>query len=131
MQLHFRPLLALALALLLGSHAVLAQGRPATPKAAAALRSQPETSAEELSAELFYEILVGEMAAGQGDMVNAMALMLEAARQSGGEQLYRRATELGLQSRSGRPHCRPRRNGSTPSPSRATPTAMCCNCCWH
>ena len=103
MQLHFRPLhLPLALALLLGSHAVLAQGRPATPKAAAApSAAQPETSAEELSAELFYEILVGEMAAGQGDMVNAMALMLEAARQSGSEQLYRRATELGLQSRSG------------------------------
>lgn len=102
MQLHFRPLhLPLALALLLGSHTVLAQSRQAPPKAAAPSTASAETSAEELSAELFYEILVGEMAAGQGDMVNAMALMLEAARQSGSEQLYRRATELGLQSRSG------------------------------
>ncbi|MEG0151400.1 MAG: hypothetical protein RR701_18695, partial [Comamonas sp.] len=87
--------------MLLGSHTVLAQSRQAPPKAAASSTASAETSAEELSAELFYEILVGEMAAGQGDMVNAMALMLEAARQSGSEQLYRRATELGLQSRSG------------------------------
>lgn len=102
MQLHFRPLhLPLALALLLGSHSVLAQSRQAPAKAAAPSTASAEDRAEELSAELFYEILVGEMAAGQGDMANAMALMLEAARQSGSEQLYRRATELGLQSRSG------------------------------
>lgn len=102
MQLHFRPLhLPLALALLLGSHSVLAQSQQAPAKAAAPSTASAENRAEELSAELFYEILVGEMAAGQGDMANAMALMLEAARQSGSEQLYRRATELGLQSRSG------------------------------
>lgn len=104
MQLHFRPLhLPLALALLLGSHTVLAQPKPSAPHAAASKASSvtPERSPEELSAELFYEILVGEMAASQGDMVNGTALMLEAARQSGSEQLYRRATELGLQSRSG------------------------------
>lgn len=102
MQLHFRPLhLPLALALLLGSHSVLAQSRQAPAKAAVPSTASAEDRAEELSAELFYEILVGEMAAGQGDMANAMALMLEAARQSGSEQLYRRATELGLQSRSG------------------------------
>lgn len=104
MQLHFRPLhLPLALALLLGSHSVLAQPKPAAPHAAASKASSatPERSPEELSAELFYEILVGEMAASQGDTVNGSALMLEAARQSSNEQLYRRATELGLQSRSG------------------------------
>ena len=71
----------------------------AKPHAAPA--ADPVSTQEALTAELFYEILVGEMAAGQGDMTNAMALMLEAARQSGSEQLYRRATELGLQSRSG------------------------------
>lgn len=104
MPLHFRPLhLPLALALLLGSHTVLAQKSAVPPKAAAvsATSATQESDAESLSAELFYEILVGEMAASQGDMANGMALMLEAARQSGTEQLYRRATELGLQSRSG------------------------------
>lgn len=103
MQLHFRPRhLPLACALLLGAPFALAQ----TPPVAAHTPSSNEKAAdavdaqEALSAELFYEILVGEMAAGQGDLANATALMQEAARQSGSEQLYRRATELGLQSRS-------------------------------
>lgn len=97
MQLHFRPQhLPLACALLLGAPLAFSQAKPHAAPAA-----DPVSTQEALTAELFYEILVGEMAAGQGDMTNAMALMLEAARQSGSEQLYRRATELGLQSRSG------------------------------
>ena len=54
-----------------------------------------------MSAELFYEILLAEMAGGQGDLSSAHQLMLEAARSAQSEQLFRRATELGLQSRSG------------------------------
>ena len=53
-----------------------------------------------LSAELFYEILVGEMAARDGALVDAQALMMEAARSSNSEKLYRRATDLAVQSRS-------------------------------
>ncbi|MDR0213678.1 MAG: tetratricopeptide repeat protein [Comamonas sp.] len=54
-----------------------------------------------MSAELFYEILVGEMAAQEGALTDAQALMMEAARNSDNEKLYRRATELAVQSRSG------------------------------
>ncbi|MDR0227132.1 MAG: tetratricopeptide repeat protein [Burkholderiaceae bacterium] len=54
-----------------------------------------------LNAELFYEILVGELAASEGALGDAQAMMMEAARTSGSEQLYRRGTELALQSRSG------------------------------
>lgn len=54
-----------------------------------------------LNAELFYEILVGEIAATEGAFGDAQAMMMEAARTSGNEQLYRRGTELALQSRSG------------------------------
>ncbi len=54
-----------------------------------------------LNAELFYEILVGEIAASEGALGDAQAMMMEAARTSGSEQLYRRGTELALQSRSG------------------------------
>ena len=54
-----------------------------------------------MNAELFYELLVGEMSAAQGDMTNAVALLMEAARNSQSQQLYRRATEMALQSRSG------------------------------
>lgn len=104
MQLFFRPrLLSLACALLLGAPSVFAQGTPVAAHAAppSAPAPDPTDAQEALTAELFYEILVGEMAANQGDMANATALMLEAARQSGSETLYRRATELSLQSRSG------------------------------
>ncbi len=54
-----------------------------------------------LDAELFYDILVGELSTSQGDPGTGYALMLEAARRSGDAQLYRRATEIALQSRSG------------------------------
>lgn len=104
MQLSFRPRhLPLACALLLGAPSVFALETPVAAHAAAPQAKAPDpTDAQEaLTAELFYEILVGEMAANQGDMANATALMLEAARQSGSETLYRRATELSLQSRSG------------------------------
>ena len=54
-----------------------------------------------LNAELFYEILVGEMAADVGDPRGGQALLLNAARQSNSAQLYRRATDMALQMRSG------------------------------
>lgn len=42
-----------------------------------------------LDAELFYEILIGEMAASNGALMDAQALEMEAARTSGSEQLYK------------------------------------------
>lgn len=63
--------------------------------------AERENEQAALSAELFYEILVGELAAQEGALVDAQALMMEAARSSNNEKLYRRATELAVQSRSG------------------------------
>ena len=63
--------------------------------------AERENEQAALSAELFYEILVGEMAAQEGALTDAQALMMEAARSSNNEKLYRRATELAIQSRSG------------------------------
>lgn len=54
-----------------------------------------------LDAELFYDILLGELSLRSGDPGAAYALMLEAARRSGDEQLYRRAADIALQARSG------------------------------
>lgn len=54
-----------------------------------------------LDAELFYEIFLGELNLRTGDPGAAYALMLEAARRSGDEQLYRRAADIALQARSG------------------------------
>ena len=54
-----------------------------------------------LDAELFYEIFLGELSTRSGDPGAGFALMLEAARRSGDGQLYRRAADIALQSRSG------------------------------
>ena len=54
-----------------------------------------------LDAELFYEIFLGEVSARTGDPGAGYAFMLEAARRSGDGQLYQRAADIALQSRSG------------------------------
>ena len=68
----------------------------ATPSAAA---SPPGVSA--LDAELFFRLLVGELTARQGDAGAGYALMLDSARKTNDAQLYQRAVEIALQSRSG------------------------------
>ncbi len=54
-----------------------------------------------LDSELFYQLLVGEISAQNGDAPTAYALMLDAARKSASARLYERAVELALQARSG------------------------------
>ena len=69
---------------------------PATPTTAA---SPPTASA--LDAELFYRLLVGEISARQGDASAGFALILDSAHKTNSAQLYQRAVEVSLQSRSG------------------------------
>lgn len=57
--------------------------------------------ASSLSAGLMYELLLGELTLGEGNPQGASAYMLDAARRSGEEALFRRATEMAVQSRSG------------------------------
>ena len=54
-----------------------------------------------LDAELFYEVFLGELTARSGDPGAGYALLLEAARRSANGQLYQRAADIALQSRSG------------------------------
>ena len=54
-----------------------------------------------LDGELFYELLVGEITAQEGEPAAGFALMLDAARKTGDAQLYQRATDIALQARSG------------------------------
>lgn len=97
------PRLALVCGLVLSTLPAWAQDRlpQGLPSPLVATTLEDSASHEALNAELLFEVLVGEMSAMEGDMANATALMLEAARQSNNPQLYRRATELALQSRSG------------------------------
>ena len=61
----------------------------------------PERSVQKLDGPLLYELLVGEMSAAQGDAQTAVSLLLDAARQTQSEALYRRATDIALRARSG------------------------------
>ncbi len=72
---------------------------PAPPELVEPLPPQVDNETA-LTAALFYELLMSEMTTSNGDPATGYALMLDAARRSGDARLYRRATELALQSRS-------------------------------
>lgn len=54
-----------------------------------------------LDAALFYQLLIGEIQLRGGDLGSAYQLLLDAARRTRNEQLFRRATEVALQGRAG------------------------------
>lgn len=74
---------------------------PAAAAAAAKPAGDPEAQRSALTAELFYEILMGEMTARSGDPGSGYALVLDAARRLRDGKLFQRAVEIALQSRSG------------------------------
>lgn len=53
------------------------------------------------SAQIFYQLLVGEMSAANGDVGSAVSLLLDAARKTGNAQIFKRATDLALSTRAG------------------------------
>ncbi|MET0542191.1 MAG: tetratricopeptide repeat protein [Variovorax sp.] len=69
--------------------------------ATAPLEDPAEIRSSALTAELFFDVLVGELSARSGDTADALALMLEAARRTKDPLLYQRTVELALQTRSG------------------------------
>ena len=54
-----------------------------------------------LDSNLFYELLVGEITAQEGEPAVGFSLLLDAARKTSDVQLYQRATDIALQARSG------------------------------
>lgn len=101
--------------LVLSASAVWAQSAPtlpARPNSPASSAESPTTLQEARAAEvaaqpsaldspLFYQLLVGEITAQDGDAAAGFALMLDAARKTNNADLYQRATDIALQSRSG------------------------------
>ena len=55
----------------------------------------------DLNAPLFQELLIGEIEVREGDLGAGYQLMLDAARRTKDEQLFRRATDIALQARAG------------------------------
>jgi tetratricopeptide (TPR) repeat protein len=73
--------------------------RPRTVAAKPA--SEPAAQPSALTADLFYEILMGELTTRSGDPGSGYALVLDAARRLRDGKLFQRAVEIALQSRSG------------------------------
>lgn len=94
---------ALGALMLSGAAAVALAQAPSPPPAP----SSPDVPAEappaqsRMTARLMYELLIGEMLFRQGDPQNGAAFVQNAARRTGDEQLFRRAAQMAIQSRSG------------------------------
>ncbi|MES2481989.1 MAG: tetratricopeptide repeat protein [Pseudomonadota bacterium] len=73
----------------------------ATAPAAATDSASPVVSA--LSAELFYQLLLGELNARGADPGAGFSMVLDAARRTNDPALYQRAVEIALQNRAGEP----------------------------
>jgi len=89
---------ALALSLLLVGPLAWAQQQQAASAAsgdAAAVQRSP------MDAQLFYQVLMGEMQVRQGDLGMAYGILLDAARRTRDDQLFQRASDIALQARAG------------------------------
>ncbi len=92
---YYEPMSLLkSIAVLMLAGALGAQAQDADSSAAT-----PSNSA--LDGALFYQLLLGELTAQGGDPGTGYALLLDAARKTGDEPLYKRAVEIALQARSG------------------------------
>lgn len=75
--------------------------RSSVPAAASATKERAALTVSDMDAQLFYQLLVGEITAQEGEPGAGFSLILDAARKTNDAQLYQRATEIALQSRSG------------------------------
>jgi tetratricopeptide (TPR) repeat protein len=88
-------------ALWLASQLLLVPAMAQTAGPAATVPAQASATASALSGELFYQLLIGELTVQDGEPGAGFALILDAARKTNDAELYQRATEIALQSRSG------------------------------
>jgi tetratricopeptide (TPR) repeat protein len=79
----------------------LSQTAPSMPAGTTASMATATPPASALDAELFYRLLLGEITTREGDAGAGYALILDSARKTKDPQLYQRAVEIALQSRSG------------------------------
>ncbi len=97
--------LAAALAAFAAAPVLHAQPQPIVPPTQAEkVEPSPDSDAADVSmlnAELFYEVLLGEINSADGDRSAGFALLLDAARKANDPDLYRRAADVALRARSG------------------------------
>ena len=71
------------------------------PQPAPQTAAAPTALSSELDARLFYQLLIGEIELRSGEAGTAYQVMLDAARRTGNEEVFRRATDIALQARAG------------------------------
>ena len=89
--------LALAIAALAATAAPAQTPSSAAAEAVAALN----TPRSALDAPLFYQLLIGEIELSTGEAGNAYAVLLDAARRTRDETLFKRSVDVALQARAG------------------------------
>jgi tetratricopeptide (TPR) repeat protein len=89
------------MAVVMAASAAQAQALAVAQAPASAPAAPASAAPSALTARLMYELLLGEMILREGDSQTGAAYVLNAARRTGDESLYRRATEMAIQSRSG------------------------------
>jgi tetratricopeptide (TPR) repeat protein len=77
-----------------------AQPQPDEPAEAASEPAGPVVNSS-LDASLFFQLLIGEIELRSGEAGSAYQVLLDAARRSGDEGLFRRAIDIALRSRAG------------------------------
>lgn len=82
-----------------GSILALALGLVSATSGVHAANSEPIQST--LDAPLFYQLLIGELQLREGEPGAAFEVLLDAARRTRDEQLFRRATDIALEARAG------------------------------
>ncbi len=80
---------------------IIQPAAPTATPAAATAESATSERASALTAELFYEVLMGELTSRSGDPGAGYALMLDASRRARDARLFQRTVEIALQARSG------------------------------
>ena len=73
----------------------------AGPAHAQARSTEPPVQNSALDAPMFYQLLIGELELRTGEPGNAFEVILDAARRTKDEQLFRRAVDIALQARAG------------------------------
>ncbi len=98
-----KTLLAAALGtlLMLPVHAQPVDADKPAPDLAAERAKASSIENSPLNAQLLYQLLIGEINASTGEPAAAVSLLLDAARRTKDPQLFKRATDLALESRSG------------------------------
>jgi len=90
---HMRHIFRLLSALLLAGWFSAQAQTPAPP--------EPPAQSSALDSALFYQLLLGELSAQAQEPAAAFSLLLDAARKTGDEALFRRSVEVAIRARSG------------------------------